>query len=233
MHMYRYIIFMWHGAGSKPENLWRHNIFLLFQLRRNANRVLAQLVLCSVLSEWIHNKIRLPLTVLTCLRRLNWGDYLFITHAHSLCRPPRHTHKNKLVMSGHFVKRSLHPSLNDRKLLLAGLSMQPALPEPICFTCEHPILQGFADFKWQIVPKFALLSELYFARLVWVWFCVVFSERWPSMTEDAHVQFPAGSADSPALFPCGISFFLKVYLKGSLLPQTTSLQGVIYVASLD
>lgn len=181
--------------------------------------MLAQWVLCSVLSKWIHNKIRLPLTILTCLRRLNWGDYLFITHAHSLCRPPRHTHKNKLVMSGHFVKRSLHPSLNDGKLLLAGLSMQPALPEPICFTCEHPVLQGFADFKWQIVPKFALLSESYSVRLVWVWFCVAFSERWPSTREDAHLRCSAGLRVLQHCFPAASFSSWKVYLKGSPPPK--------------
>lgn len=41
--------------------------------------------------------------------------------------------------------------------------MRAALPEPICFTCEHQIVQGSAGFKWQIVPEFALLSELCFA----------------------------------------------------------------------
>lgn len=41
--------------------------------------------------------------------------------------------------------------------------MQAALPEPICFTCEHQIVQGSAGFKWQIVPEFALLFELCFA----------------------------------------------------------------------
>ena len=204
MHIHRCIILMLHRVGRRPEKPQRHNIFAWFQLKRNTTRVLVQLILCSVLSKWIHDKIGLPLTILTCLRRLNWGHYLFITHAHSLCRPPRHTHKNKLVMSGHFVKRSLHPSLNDRKLLSAGLSMQPALPEPICFTCEHPILQGLADFKWQMVPKFALLSELCFARRARVRLCVVSQERGPSATEGAHLRFPAATAACFAVAPCDL-----------------------------
>lgn len=43
----------------------------------------------------------------------------FHQHTHILCLTHRHTYKNKLVMSGYFIKASLHPSLNDRKLLFA------------------------------------------------------------------------------------------------------------------
>lgn len=79
---------------ASPKAYIRYNIFALFLAKKNTNRLLVQLILCSVLSKWIHDKIRLLLTILTCLRRLSWGDYLFInTHTFSLSAIQTHTQK--------------------------------------------------------------------------------------------------------------------------------------------
>ena len=65
---------------------------------------------------------------------------------HFLCRPSGHTHKNKLVMSGYFIKPLLHPSLNDRKLLFAAAVNATFLPETHLFHMLAPNIAGSCRF---------------------------------------------------------------------------------------
>lgn len=70
-------------------------------------------------SKGIYRKIKSAFSKSNLSEKIELVRLPFHQHTHILCLAHRHTYKNKLVMSGYFIKASLHPSLNDRKLLFA------------------------------------------------------------------------------------------------------------------
>lgn len=106
------------------------------------------------------NKIALNNSNLS--EKIEPGRLPFHQHTHIFCVSHPDTHTQKQTCNERVLYQALSPSFIKRQKIALCWDCQCRLPsqKPICFTCEHRILQGFADFKWQIVPEFALLWEL-------------------------------------------------------------------------
>lgn len=218
-------------ANLKTYN--KYNIFIFFSYKEITNRLLVRLTLCSALSKWIHKKIRLPLTILTCLKRLNRADYLFInTRTFSVSATQTHTHKNKLVMSGCFIRRFLHPSLNDRKLLFAGIVNAACPPRsPFVSHASTGYCRGLQILSDKLCPSLRCSGS-----------CVCLASLGFVLCD-----FPReGITHSrrASLFPTGHNQSCCTYVRSDLCApgsvfkrlctlKKISVQGVIYVASLD
>lgn len=191
-------------------------------------------MLRAVLSRWIHNKIRLLLTIRTCLRRLNWGDCHFInTRTFSL--PAIQTHTQKQTCNEQILYQALSPSFIKRQKIALCRDRQCSQPsqKPICFTCERRILQDLQILRDKSHPSLRGSRSCALFWRLWSFALHDFTGEgtfllWQKMS----LCFLAASSDSGA-HGCPWSSSWKVYLKDLLPLKTISKQGLIYVASWD